>query len=309
MRKRVVLVYNPHSSHYKKIEKKVLRPAEELNNFQLYEFEVEKVAIEKNIKALADTLMDGDLVVVAGGDGTATMALNAIFSSNKNRICFGVLGFGNFNDVAASIGNNDFEELINMYGADEVREVWPLECHLDGKLWRYGMGYFTTGMMAESCATFETPNVRRRLKSNGRHVWYSAWKLFGWWRKNRNKDFLPQEFEVNQEKVRKRSDVLVLNGQRMAHFIKGGAYFAKPNEMKWFSGNMRSFWGIMSFMLRSMTIGMPGGYSKGVSIEFAERTKITIQGEGETLETEVEKVDIVKSRKSVMVTGWGIEGK
>jgi diacylglycerol kinase family enzyme len=126
MRKRVVLVYNPHSSHYKKIEKKVLRPAEELNNFQLYEFEVEKVAIEKNIKALADTLMDGDLVVVAGGDGTATMALNAIFSSNKNRICFGVLGFGNFNDVAASIGNNDFEELINMYGADEVREVWPL---------------------------------------------------------------------------------------------------------------------------------------------------------------------------------------
>jgi hypothetical protein len=95
----------------------------------------------------------------------------------------------------------------------------------------------------------------------------------------------------------------------MAHFIKGGAYFAKPNEMKWFSGNMRSFWGIMSFMLRSMTIGMPGGYSKGVSIEFAERTKITIQGEGETLETEVEKVDIVKSRKSVMVTGWGIEGK
>ena len=306
MRKRVVLVYNPHSSHYKKIEKRVLKPAKDLTNFSVYEFEVEKIAIEENIKALASILKDGDLVVAIGGDGTATMALNAILSSNRKMMCFGVLGFGNFNDVAASIGNNDFEELINKYGADEVHEVWPLECYLDGKLWRYGMCYFTIGMMAESCSTFEAPRIRRRLKSGGRRIWYSAWKLFGWWRKNREREFLPNEFILNQKKVKNRSDILILNGRRMAHFIKGGPYFAKPDEIKWFSGDMRSLWGIFSFMLRSMILGMPGRYSERISVEFNEKSDVAIQGEGEMIETNIRTIEIVKSRKSVMVTGWGI---
>ena len=305
MRRRLVLVYNPNSSHFKKMEKKVLRPARKSELFDLVEYQVKKVVVERNVTALVKILKKGDLVVSMGGDGTATMTLNAILKSEKEGITFGVLGYGNFNDVAMTIGSASLEDIINTIAVGESREVWPVECHLDGKLWRYGLGYFTVGMMAEACSTFEERKNRKELKRGDKSVIFSVWRLFKWWRENRKKNFLPEVIKVNGEEEKKRSDILVLNGRRMGKLIKGGMYAIRPDEMLFYAGKMRSWVGILTFMFRSMLFGMPSETRRRAEIEFDKKTEVTIQGEGEFKRAKVKKIEFIKSKKAVFVAGTG----
>lgn len=305
MKRRLVLVYNPNSSHFKKMEKKVLRPARKREDLELVEFQVKRVVVERNVTALTKILKKGDLVVSMGGDGTATMTLNAILKSGKEGIFFGVLGYGNFNDVAMTIGSENFDDILDTVDVGEVREVWPVECHLDGKLWRYGMGYFTVGMMAEACSTFEERKNRKELKRGDKSVVFSVWRLFTWWRKNRKKEFLPEVFCVDGEENKKKSDILVLNGRRMGKLIRGGMNASRPDEMLFYTGKMSSWAGILGFMLRSMLFGMPSEIRRKATIEFDKKTQVMIQGEGEFKKTKVKKIELIKSRKSVFVTGTG----
>lgn len=305
MRRRLVLVYNPNSSHFKKMEKKVLRPVRRRKDFELVEFQVKKVVVERNVTALVKLLRRGDLVVSMGGDGTATMTLNAILKSGKERITFGVLGYGNFNDVAMTVGSASLDDIIDTVNVGEAREAWPVECHLDGKLWRYGLGYFTVGMMAEACSTFEERKNRKELKRGNKSVVFSVWRLFRWWRKNRKKNFLPELFEVDGEEEKKKTDILVLNGRRMGKLIKGGLNVSRPDEMLFHIGKMRGWAGILGFMLRSMMFGMPSETRRKVEVVFDKKTEMIIQGEGEFKRAKVKKIEFRKSRKAVFVAGTG----
>ena len=305
MKRRLVLVYNPNSSHFKKMEKKVLRPARKREDFELVEFQVKKSVVERNVNSLVKILKKGDLVVSMGGDGTATMTLNAILKSKREGIVFGVLGYGNFNDVAMTIGSKNLDDIIDTMNVGETREVWPVECRLDEKLWRYGMGYFTVGMMAEACSTFEERKNRKELKRGDKSVVFSVWHLFKWWRKNRKKGFLPDVFRVDNEEKKKKSDILVLNGRRMGKLIRGRMNASRPDEMLFYTGKMSSWAGILGFMFRSMLFGMPSEIRRKATIEFDKKTEVMIQGEGEFKKTKVKKIEFIKSKKSVFVTGTG----
>ena len=97
--KKLVLVYNPQASHHLAVETEVLSVVRNLTDWLVGKYEVGAGGVCENAKRLSEILSDGDLVIVAGGDGTATMAANGVMLSGKD-VTLGVLGYGNFNDTA-----------------------------------------------------------------------------------------------------------------------------------------------------------------------------------------------------------------
>lgn len=225
MLKRLVIVYNSRSSKHAALEAEVLAPARKLSGWLVGKYEVLPTHVRDNAERLAKTLQDGDLVIVAGGDGTASVAVNGIMLSEKD-VTLGVLGYGNFNDVARMLRSKQpvkygdeyiggVSEIVERFEAGKVREVYPLEALVDGKHWRYAPCYITLGMFAESTAVFDQPKVRQRLKDGKRHHLYSIGNLAIWYFKNRKREFLP-EMELEQKsyskkkvkKIRSRNDEL-----------------------------------------------------------------------------------------------------
>ena len=121
--KRLILVYNPRSSHYVQVKKDVVDRLRGLKGWMIGKYEVADTDVDDNAKRLAKVLENGDLVIAAGGDGTANIAANGIMVSGCDGVRLGVLGYGNFNDMARTFGRPSLDEILN----SEAREVWPLD--------------------------------------------------------------------------------------------------------------------------------------------------------------------------------------
>ena len=110
-RRRLVIVFNPRSSHYRQVKRDVLSKTTQLEGWMVGKFEVADTDVDDNAKRLAKVLLDDDLVVAAGGDGTANIAINGIMLSKAQRVRIGVLGYGNFNDTARTFGIRSLSKL------------------------------------------------------------------------------------------------------------------------------------------------------------------------------------------------------
>ena len=128
-RKRLIVVYNPRSSHYRLVKRDVLSKTTQLEGWMVGKFEVADTDVDDNAGRLAKVLSDDDLVVAAGGDGTANIAINGIMLSKAKNVRVGVLGYGNFNDTARTFGAQKFEQILR----GDAQEVWPLELSINGK--------------------------------------------------------------------------------------------------------------------------------------------------------------------------------
>lgn len=299
--RRIVIVYNPRSTHAKEVEEKVIEPARHLAGCILAKFEVAEAIVDFNAKRLAKILVDDDLVVAAGGDGTATVAINGIMLSNAKNVRLGVQGFGNFNDVARSFGNLKFEEIISA----NAHEVWPLQCEINGKHWRYGMCYFTIGMFAEACAVFDDPKIRKTLRKGGRKIFFSLVTLAKWWLKQHKRSFLPSFLlgDASGDFVDKTgsSDYMAVNSVTVAKIMKGDRYLTKKKEFLSSTGELTRFWSMVSFMLKSVFKKIPGDESDLDILRFGAASKVTIQAEGEYVEIDdVKKIEVMKSEKPLL---------
>lgn len=202
MLKKLIVVYNPRSSKHAAVAKEVLEPARKLSGWLVGKFEVKTLGLHENADDLAKILSDGDLVIAAGGDGTAAMTANAVMRSEKD-VTLGVLGYGNFNDLARMLKTKraveyggeyvgGVTEIIERYEAGRIEEIYPLEAVVDGKHWRYAPCYLSLGLFAESTAVFDEPKVREKLKTGKKHMVFSIWTLAKWYFKNRKREFLPK---------------------------------------------------------------------------------------------------------------------
>ena len=73
--KRLIIVYSLRSSRYELFEREVLEPARKLKGWMVGKFEVREASVEENVRELVGQIRSGDLVVAAGGDGTAGMVV------------------------------------------------------------------------------------------------------------------------------------------------------------------------------------------------------------------------------------------
>lgn len=300
--KRVVIVYNPRSSHYKRISRDVIAVLQQHKDWQVAKYEIEPIDVNENAANLAAVLHDGDLVISAGGDGTASASLNGVMVTKAKNVRFSVLGFGNFNDMARSFGEPKLEEILE----GDATEVWPLECLVNGKHWRFGMCYFTAGMFAEACPVFDHPKTRHALRRGNKRVTFSMGVLARWWLKCHKNHFLPEEFglgDSSREFVRRAgmSDYLAVNGLSVARIMKGGDWFKKPDTFLSSTAQLTKFWKLVSFMLRSVFKRVPGAESDYDCLGFKKPANIMVQAEGEYMRmTGVKTLEVRKAKHSVL---------
>lgn len=286
-RLRVVVVYNRRSSKYKKVEQEVIDPLRKLPGIMLGKYEVQPTNVDENAKLIARILKDEDVIISAGGDGTASIALNGAIRSKK-RVKFFAVGYGNFNDTANSVKN-----------LKSGTKIYPLEIKVNNEIYRYAISYFTMGMFAESTKIFDEKKTRKHLRKGQGSLIYSMLQLFRWYLRNRKKEFIPQCI-LNGKKM-KITDYIALNGKHMARLMKGGRWYLMKRSFSSSGVNLRSFWSLIVFMTRSVFRVVPGVRTREDVIEFEKYAEVELQIEGEYKRfTDVEKIEVKKIEKSLL---------
>ena len=298
--KQLFIVYNPRSSRYSDVKKAVLDRQKDLKGFIIGKYEVEPTDVDKNAAKLAKLLKDGDFVISAGGDATGVISSNAILKSGKD-VTLAVLPFGNFNDLSRTLGTETLEDIIEACG--DHHRLYPLEIIVDGKLLRYATCYVTIGMMAEAVHLYDSPKMRKTLKTSfGRKIG-SYTNLASWYFKHRHKKTFLPEFKLNNElQPKKTSDYAAMNGKYMARVMKGGEDYKNQKAFRSETDRLTNFWRLMKLMMKSIFSRVPGSETKGDVLEFLEPATVELQAEGEykTL-TNIKKIEVRKSKKCLKV--------
>lgn len=320
MLQKLIIVCNPRSSHYAKVQREVLAPARQLKGWLVGKYELKPTDVDDNAARLAKLLNDGDLVVAAGGDGTAAVAVNGIMQSKKD-VTFSALGYGNFNDVARMLGAKraveyggeyvgGITEIAQRFEAGKVTGIYPLEAKVDGKLWRYAPCYVTLGMFAESAAVLNSESVRKKLRTGKKHLFFSLWQLAKWYFSNRKQVFLPgmmlartkDQMSVEVKLPGGTTDYLAINSPRVAKLMRGAKSAHRMREFRSTTVQLGSFWRLMWFMTRSVVARIPGKKTLGDVIKFEQPSAVMIHAEGEYQRLEnVKKIEVKKSKKVLKV--------
>ena len=288
--KRLILVYNPRSSRFFEVEKKVIEEARKLKGWMVCKFEVRRVSVRENAKELAKIIRKDDLVVSAGGDGTASVVVNAIMESGK-RATMAEMGFGNFNDYEGTFGKMSLKRIVKKFSEGRFEDFYPIEVKVDGEHFLYAGMYFTIGMLAESVGVFEKEKVRKKLVKAKNRLSYSASRLFFWYLRNkRRKDFLlgmtiDKKDMGNVVKITTEegtTDYIALNGESLAGVVEAEGW-TRERKSFW-SGEMknRSIIRMMKAFIKSETDGeLPGQRTEGDLIKFSETSRVFLHIEGE----------------------------
>lgn len=302
--KKILVVYNPRSSNYQAVADEVLTQARNLKGYLVGKYEVKQKSVIENAEILAKLVGDGDLVVAAGGDGTATMVVNGVLMSGKDAT-LAVLGYGNFNDMAKTLGTKGvgLDGVVEGFEKDKVKEVYPLEVKVDEKLWRYVPCYVTMGLFAESTAVFDDKKVREKLMKKRPNKIFSWVTLAKWYFKNhRRKDFLP-EFSLNGQLMPGgTTDYVGMNASRMAGVMKGKDWLFRAEVFASATAELGKFGNLVSLMTKSILRQTPVVETEGDVLEFLEPGSVELHSEGEYERMEnVKKIEVRKAGKCLKV--------
>ena len=302
--KRLIIVYSQYSTLFAEANTKVIEESRKLKGWMIAKFEVKEPSDHKVVlKNLTKIIRQGDLVLAAGGDGLATMAMNAIIQSDVIAT-LAVMPFGNFNDFAGTLGSMDFDRIIRNFEEGRYEKFYPLDIRVNDRHYTYSGVYFTVGMMAEAAGVLENLKVRKKLVRAKNRMKYSAKKLFRWYRRNkRRKDLLPEMTRLNDIKVMKHTtDYVAMNGGSLAGVVPGGIWY-KSAEKFW-SGTMRNRSILRMFrkFIRALEGELPGGESMGDVLVFDKPSDVFVcaEGDGHKLNG-VTKIEVLKNGRSLRV--------
>ncbi|MBR0242713.1 acylglycerol kinase family protein [Candidatus Saccharibacteria bacterium] len=275
---RLLLIYNPHSSNYRRVRDEVIFRVMKLNGYMIGKFAIEKIPFEENVKNLKKVLRSGDIAIAAGGDATAAVTANAILESKKD-VTLGVLPYGNFNDLARTLGTMKYDD---DFLKQKVKKLYPLDIIVDGKHWRYATCYVTAGMTAEAVEVFDEPKFRRYMQKGHKSSWRSYLKLAEWYFKNRRKKVFLPPFTLNGKPTKNGvSDYCALSGKSMCRVMKGGDDYLKPKVFRSENCRLINFWRLSKLMMISMFKRTPGTETKEDLLEFLAPATVELQAEGE----------------------------
>ncbi len=307
--RRVFVVYNPRSSKAVYVKESVIKPLQEIPGTMFGKYEVKPTDVDDNADNLAKILDDGDIVIAAGGDGTATIGLNGCMLSGKN-VRFMAVPFGNFNDMARTLKKASGKEL------------YPLEAVVDGKHYRYAACYFTIGMFAESTEIFDSEKTRKKLRKGNKGIFFSIWTLVKWYFRNKRRMFIAPFKYTSTTKVYDKngvcqvkvkilsvdetkglSDYLAVNGLSVAKMMKGGKnLYSHKSDFLSTTGRLNKFFKLIPFMAKGVLRRIPADITTEDTLTFPDYGDIEIQAEGEYKRLEhVGKIVISKSQKSIKI--------
>lgn len=109
---RIFVIYNKRSSNYVRVKDEFLAKLPKLQSCTIGKYDVSQSSdFDENVTKLSKCLKDGDIAIAAGGDATASVTVNAILKSGKD-VTLGVLPYGNFNDLARTLGMLSADEIL-----------------------------------------------------------------------------------------------------------------------------------------------------------------------------------------------------
>lgn len=280
---RVIIVYNERSSKAGDVERGVIQPIRKKKGVLVGKYGIRETTLVDNAEKIARILSDGDVVVAAGGDGTATMAMNGVIRSGK-KVSMMVLPYGNFNDMARA------------WRGKEGRTWYPIEVRINGEHFWYAGGYFSMGMFAQSTNEFNGKRRRKELQDRRGGLIYSIGLLAKWYFRHKSEKFLP-EGKIDGEKwEEKTTDFLAVNTERVARVMRTSGYGLDKQTFYCSRGGLGSFLRLSKYMLKSMSVGMPGEEVRERVVEFGRPTKVAIQTDGEYwMVDKVKKVEVRKT--------------
>lgn len=307
--RRVFLVYNPRSSKAILVKEQIATPLREIPGVMFGKYEVKPTDVDDNAEQLSKILSDGDIVIAAGGDGTATIGLNGVMLSKK-AVRFMAVPFGNFNDMARTLKKASGKEL------------YPLEAKIDGAHYRYAACYFTIGMFAESTEIFDAEKTRKKLRKGNKGIFFSIKTLVKWYFRNKRKSFIPPfkysstmktydrngVFQVrvkmiNEDESKGISDYLAVNGVSVAKMMKGGKkFFLHKSDFLSTTGKLSRFFKLVPFMVKAILHQIPADITTEDVITFPDYGDVEIQAEGEYKKlSHVGKIVISKAENSIKI--------
>lgn len=292
---RTVVVYNPRSSRAGLVRLEVL---ETLRNdgYDFAIYEVLPTNLDDNAKKLAKFLREDDLVIAAGGDGTAGIGLNGVALAEVSAR-LAVLPYGNFNDVARMLGTRNVEEILK---GKSVR-VNLIECRVDGEHFRYTIGYFTGGMMADAARVLDGGSNRKYLRKGKFKKFFSWVMAVKWFFENKRRKFLPG-MSLNGVELGDMTDYMAVNSGTMAKILRVKPHLRQKKTFLSGAKNLRSFFKMAWFGTRGVFFGVKLRETEADKVEFSQPIKITIQSEGECKEVDgVSELEFLKSEKAVEV--------
>ncbi len=298
--KRIIIIYNPRSSRFIDVKKEVLSKTTSFKGYMVGKYEVEPTDVNKNAIKFAKILKNGDLVIAAGGDATASIAANGIMQSKKD-VSFAVLPYGNFNDLARTLGNQTISDIFSEKA--HIENLYPLEIIVDGKFFRYATCYVTIGMTAEAVELFDEPNTRKKLQKGHKSSWRSYLYLMFWYFKNRHKKQFIPDFKLNGVKQhQKTSDYAAVNGRSMCRVMKGGNDYHIPQKFRSTTDRLTNFWRLFKLMTKSILIRTPGEETTEDILEFQNPATVELQAEGEyQVFKDIKTIKIRKAHKCLKV--------
>ncbi|MBQ9180611.1 acylglycerol kinase family protein [Candidatus Saccharibacteria bacterium] len=323
---RILVVYNPNSSQYIHVKSEFLTRLKGLKSVIIGKFAVKKAPLEENVANLKKLLRPGDLVIAAGGDATAAIAVNAMMEKGVDAT-LSVLPFGNFNDLARTLGTMKVDDVLDLLSgaapiqpgsrkipatlaerraaaiASHTAELYPFEIIINKKHWRFASGYVTMGMTAESVEIFDDPKIRKRLQQGHKSSWRSYVELALWYFKNRHSKIFIPDFTINGIPApEKCSDYCALSGRSMCRVMKGGDDFLRPRVFRSAAYRLTSFPSLFVLMAQSILRRTPGTETSGDHLEFKKPATVELQAEGEYRTFErVREIDIYKAPRPLRV--------
>ena len=299
---RLLIVYNENSSQYIHVRTEILDRLPELKGYIIGKYIIKKNNFEDNVSRLAKIIKDDDIVISAGGDATASMAMNAIIRSDKSTT-LAVLSYGNFNDLARTLGTKKLDDILRNINPRHIKKLYPLDIAVDGKHWRYASCYVTMGMTGEAVEIFDQPEVRKTLQKGRKSSWRSYLGLAKWYFKNRHtKIYLPGLSINGVKQHRKTSDYAAVNGKSMCRVMKGGDDYLRPKIFRSMAAPLANFWNLTTLMTKSIFHRVPGIETTGDILEFSSPTTVELQAEGEYKVFEnIKKIEVKKGETCLKV--------
>lgn len=317
MKNRLILVINPRSSGFAQVQKKLISYLENEHFEQEFiTFEIQPTTPLDNARELAAGLQDGDIIVVAGGDGTAHIATNGATLSGKKHLKMKYTGFGNFNDYAHSFSKNSGKAMVEAVRTGKVQAtIRPLEIRINGEFLTHAPLYATVGLTAEMAEIFEGKRLRKALKkvkNRNSRLALSLLAATRFYFKNRQKHILkiakievlgegeetPQTFKIPQNPT----DLVFLNGPRMARIMRSRVNLVDAENFGFTAMNAGDFRNNLPFLVRGFLGKIPLKRVKSTKISFEKPTKLTIQIEGEAqILQNVETLEVSISNQKIEV--------
>ena len=313
MKKHLILVINPRSSGFELIREKILPFLEDAHfeKNQLTTFEIQPTSPMENAQEMAKGLKDGDIILVAGGDGTAHIAANAAALSGKKNLKIKFTGFGNFNDYAHSFSKNSGKAAIEAFEKLEVKaKIRPIELKINGSFFRYAPLYATIGLTAEMAEIFEGRRIRKVLKKihnrNMRLILSLGAATRFYFKHCRNHVLNISEIKTDTNTFDKippnPTDIVFMNGPRMARIMRSSINKTDADNFGFGVLNSARLIQNSPFLLRGIFGKIPLARKKSIKINFKNPQNITIQIEGEVCKIKkVKTVEATLSEKIIEV--------